>query len=388
MKLLKLIIKNAFRHKLRTILTILGLAITVMAFGIVRDILEVFNFSQDELVPGHLITRHKTSMMQFLPITHLDKMRQVEGVKYVTYGHWIGVRYGDDPEEFFMRMAVDPDNFYKVRTDWKIEDSALEAFRAQKNAALITPPLALAKDWKKGQQVTIGCDFFENISMDVEVVGQFEFKSERNAEFEFMIIRGDLFRQAMGTNVSEELEHQVGWIELIADPPEDDAQVAQRVDSIFANSDMETRTETVNAYANAQIDRFRTIITILQVASYLMIVVILLVLLNTMSMVARERISENAVLKTLGFRLRHLIAFNFGESIFVALLGGILGAFLIWPGIVLFKVVIPQLGEVEYKWITLAWIAPAVIGVGILASLAPIFKAARTTIVDGLRTME
>jgi putative ABC transport system permease protein len=388
MNLIKHIIKNAFRHKLRTILTILGLALTIMAFGIVRDILEIFNFSQDELVPGHLICRHKTSMMQFLPMTHLDKMRQVEGVKYVTYGHWVGVRYGEDPEGFFMRFAVDQDNFYKVRTDWLVSDEDLEAFRSQKNAALITPHLALDKDWKPGQHVTIGADFFENISLDVEVVGQMEFKSERNAEFDLMIIRGDLFRQALGANVSEELEHQVGWIELIADPPEDDAKIALRVDSVFANSDMETRTETVNAYANAQIDRYRTIITILRVSSYLMIVVILLVLLNTMSMVARERISENAVLKTIGFRTKHLVLLNFGESMFVALLGGILGAFLIWPGVVLFKVVMPFLQQVEYKWITLAYVGPALIIIGILASIVPIYKAVRTTIVDGLRTLE
>ena len=171
MKLIKHIIKNAFRHKLRTILTILGLALTIMAFGIVRDILEIFNFSQDELVPGHLISRHKTSMMQFLPMTHVDKMRQVEGVKYVTYSHWIGIRYGDDPEGFFMRMAVDHENFYKVRTDWVISDEAPETFQTQKNAALITPHLALSKEWKPGQQVTFGCDFFENVTLDVDVVG-------------------------------------------------------------------------------------------------------------------------------------------------------------------------------------------------------------------------
>ena len=388
MKILKLIVKNAFRHKLRTFLTILGLAVTVMSFGIVRNILEVFNYSQDDLVPGHLISRHKTSMMQFLPITHLDKMRQVEGVEAVTYSFWLGAKYGDNPEEFFPRMAIDADNFHKIRSDWTVSDEDLKKFQAKKNAALITPALALDKGWEEGKQVTVGCDYLDNVQLDVEIVGQFEFNQEQQQQAKFMMVRGDLFRQSIGQNVSPELEHQVGWIELLADPPDEAAEVAARVDSLFMNSDYETKTESVNAYADAQIDRFKTIITALKVSSYLMIGVILLVLLNTMSMVARERISENAVLKTLGFRTGHLVFLNFGESMIVALLGAVLGAFLIWPGIIMFKQLMPFLQQVEYKWITLAWVGPALAIVGILASLVPILKATRTTIVDGLRTLE
>jgi len=388
MKLLKLIVKNAFRHKLRTFLTILGLAITIMSFGIVRNILAVFDYSQDDLVAGHMISRHKTSMMQFLPYTHVEKMRHVEGVKYVTYSFWMGVKYGEDQEEFFMRMAVDPDNFALVRTDWRVPEESLEAFQKKKNAALITPALALKKGWEPGQKVTVGWDFSDQVSMDVEVVGQFELKNEQNAQLEFMLIRSDLFQQAIGASVSPELEHQVGWIELIADPPEDAAEIGLRVDSVFANSNFETKTESVNAYADQQIERFRTIITALEISSYLMIVVVLLVLLNTMSMVARERISENAVLKTLGFRTLHLVILNFGESLFVAILGAILGSFLIWPGMLMFKVLMPFLQQVEWKWGTLIWVGPSLIMIGIFASIVPIIKAVRTTIVDGLRTLE
>jgi putative ABC transport system permease protein len=388
MKLLKLIVKNAFRHRLRTILTILGLAITIMSFGIVRNILEVFSFSEDDLIPGHLITRHKTSMMQFLPYSHLDKMRQVEGVEAVTYGFWMGVRYGDDPEEFFARMAIDQDNFYKIRSDWITSEEDIEDFKTVKNAALITPALALKKDWEEGDVITVGCDYFETVSLDVEIVGQFEFAQEQNRQAEFMLVRGDLFRRAIGQEVSEELEHQVGWIELLADPPEEATEIAERVDSLFMNSDMETKTEPVNAYATAQVERFRTIITALQVSSYLMIGVILLVLLNTMSMVARERINENAVLKTLGFRGKHLVILNFGESMFVALIGAAVGAALIWPGIKLFKTLMPFLQQVKFEWITVVWVIPAMIIVGILASLVPVIKATNTSIVDGLRTLE
>ena len=106
------------------------------------------------------------------------------------------------------------------------------------------------------------------------------------------------------------------------------------------------------------------------------------------SMVARERINENAVLKTLGFRAKHLITLNFGESLFVAILGAILGSALIWPGIKLFKVLMPFLQQVKFEWVTLYWVGPALIAVGILASLVPVIKAVRTSIVDGLRTLE
>lgn len=388
MKLLKLVFKNAFRHKLRTYLTILGLAVTIMSFGIVRNILEVFSYSDSDLVPGHMICRHKTSVMQFLPMTHIDKIRQVDGVKYVTYSFWVGMKYGENPEDFFMRMAVDPENFALVRTDWRIPDESLDAFKAKINAALITPALALKKGWENGQKVTVGWDYSDQVSIDVEVAGQFEFKNEQNAQLEFMLIRADQFQKAAGASLSPEIEHQVGWIELIADPPKDAADVGMRVDSLFANSNYETKTESVNAYADQQVERFSTIINALRISSYLMIIVILLVLLNTMTMIARERISENAVLKTLGFRTGHLVLLNFGESMLVALIGAVVGGFLIWPGVMLFKQIMPFLQQVSWNWETLYWVGAAMLIIGVLASIAPIVKAVRTTIVDGLRTME
>ncbi len=388
MKLIRLIIKNSFRHPLRTVLTVLGLALTITAFGIVRNILVLFDISRADLIKGHLITRHKTSLMQFLPESYKDRIAQVDGVKYVAYAHWVGSRYGESPEEWFGRMAVDPQHYFDIRTDMKMPEETLAKFKADKRGAVITPALALDKEWKEGDHVTFGADFFEGVTFEVNIVGEFELVNDEQNQAKFMIMRADYFTQRLGEAVSPDLDHMAGWFEELAANPDEGAEVAKRIDSLFANSDHETLTETVGEFASMQIDRFKTIIRALQVSSFLMIVVILLVLLNTMSMAARERISENAVLKTLGFRTSHLMLMNFGESLFVALMGGALGAFLIWPGIIVFKVAMGFFQQVKYQFDVLYWVAPAVILVGILASIVPIYKAVKTTIVEGLRTLE
>jgi putative ABC transport system permease protein len=388
MKLIKLIIKNAFRHPLRTVLTVLGLALTITAFGIVRNILVLFDLSRADLIEGHLITRHKTSLMQFLPESYKDRIAQLDGVKYVAYAHWVGTRYGDNAEEWFGRMAVDPEHYFDIRTDMKVPEETLQKFKTDKRAALVTPALALDKGWKEGDHVTVGADFFEGVSFEVNIVGNIEFVNDEENQAKFMMMRADYFAQRLGEAVSPELDHSAGWFEELAANPDEGPEVAKEIDSLFANSDHETLTETVGAFASMQLDRFRTIITALQVSSFLMIVVILLVLLNTMSMVARERIAENAVLKTLGFRTSHLTFLNFGESLFVALMGGALGAFLIWPGLKVFKVIIAAFQGMEYQFDVLFWVIPAVIIVGIVASIVPIYRAVKTTIVEGLRTLE
>lgn len=389
MKLIKLMIKNAFRHPLRTILTVLGLALTITAFGIVRNILVLFDISRADLIEGHLITRNKTSMMQFLPEAYKDRIAHLDGVKYVAYAFWMGMQYGENQEEWFGRMAVDPEHYFDIRTDMRVPEETLKKFKEDKRAAIITPALALDKGWKEGDHVTVGSDYFTGVNFEINIAGEFELANDQENHAKFMIIRGDYFSQRLGEAVDPSMDHSAGWFEELAAKPDEAPEVAKQIDSLFANSDHTTLTETVKDFASNQVDRYRTIITALQVSSYLMIVVILLVLLNTMSMVARERIAENAVLKTLGFRTSHLTFLNFGESIFVALMGGALGAFLIWPGIKLF---IAALGlfqrQLSYHFDVLYWVVPAVIIVGILASIVPIYRAVKTTIVEGLRTLE
>jgi len=389
MRYIKIIVRNAFRHPLRTILTVLGLALTITAFGIVRNILFMFDLSRADILEGHLISRHKTSLMQYLPVAHKEKMEEVEGVKYVSYAHWVGVRYGDNAEDFFGKMAIDPEHYFDIRKDMSVSEDHLKEFQKNKTGCLITQGLALYMKWNIGDQVTIKSDYFENVEYKLTIVGILEFKQDEQQQAKFMMMRSDYFAEKLGQEVTSELDHSAGWFEILVDPPEDAGEVALRIDSVFANSPHETMTQTVDAFASSMyIDRFRTILTALQVSSFLMIVVILLVLLNTMSLVARERVSENAVLKTIGFRTSHLVFMNFGEALFVALLGGILGAFLIWPGLIMFKVALPMFQQMQYTFDILWWVIPVVLIVGLIASIVPIMRATRTTIVEGLRTVE
>jgi putative ABC transport system permease protein len=155
---------------------------------------------------------------------------------------------------------------------------------------------------------------------------------------------------------------------------------------MFKNSDSETKTETEKAFASGFISMSSAIISGLQIISYVIIGIIFLVLANTMIMTARERIREYAVLKTIGFTGKHIALLVFGESLSIALIGGIIGIALIFPISAGFASAMAQFFSflvVEPSTIIIA--AFLTILVGLVAGFFPAMRSMRMKIVDGLR---
>jgi putative ABC transport system permease protein len=179
---------------------------------------------------------------------------------------------------------------------------------------------------------------------------------------------------------------QVGWFLVQVASPELAAPVAQQIDAMFKNSLAETLTETEKAFNLSFIAMTEAILVAIQVVSWVVIGVILVVLANTMAMSARERLGEYAVLKTMGFRARHLAGLILGESLLLALAGGVLGLSLTFPAVQMFPSSLGQyFGTFPLTRATLALGLGIALGVGILAGLVPAWRAARVSIAQALR---
>ena len=385
MKVLKLITKNAGRHKLRTFLTVLGLALAVMAFGLIRTFIDAWYAGARAASPDRLVTRHAVSIIFTLPIAYREQILQVEGVKDITYGAWFGGIYIDS-KNFFPQFAVEPESFFRIYPEYVVPPEQMQTFMKDRRGVIVGQSLIDRFGWKVGDQVPMIGTIYPG-DWQFIVQGVYTGKSPDVDETAF-IMHYDYLDERMKQE-SPGRAGQIGWFILKIDDPSRSAEIGAKIDSRYDNSWAETKTETEKEFALSFIQMSNTIIIGLRIISYLIIGVIFLVLANTMAMAARERTSENAFMRTLGFRGYHLVGLILGESTFIAIIGGLVGVGLLnlvgrGVGVALSQ----YFPGFEVTILTyLISVATAVI-IGLAASVFPITRALRVNIVDGLRVVD
>lgn len=383
MKILKIIFANALRHKLRTTLTILGIAIAVIAFGVLRTVVTVWDSSVDAAAANRLITRQAVSFIFPLPYAYKEKIKNVEGVKEVSFANWFGGVY-KDKNNFFTRMCVDADTYFDVLPEFIISPEELENFKKERNACVIGQEIAVQYNLKLGDQMVLEGDIFPG-QWEFVVRGIYKPKN-KNTDDTQMLFHWDYINERMKAEAPLRAG-SVGWYIVQIENPNDAAEVSEKIDALFKNSSAETKTETEKAFTQGFVAASSAIITAMNFMSFVIIGIIMLVLANTMIMAARERTREYAVLKTLGFSAFHIIGLILGESLVIALIGGGIGITLTYPIVAGFEQAMPK-GFFPFFYIepitTILALSAAII-IGILASIFPIQRALKTNIVDGFR---
>ena len=173
------------------------------------------------------------------------------------------------------------------------------------------------------------------------------------------------------------------------DDPSRAAEISDKIDNMFVNSIAETKTQTEEAFQLSFVSMAGSIVAGLKAVSILVIGIILLVLANTMAMTARERVGEYAMMKSLGFTGKHIIGLIFGESIFISVLGGLVGIALTYPIVNLVRQGLSDFFPIfNLDILTLAAAFLASVCVGFIAAIFPAIKAVRTPIVQGLRIID
>jgi putative ABC transport system permease protein len=386
-KLIKIILKNLFRHRLRTTLTMLGIATAVMAFGLIRTIVGAWSAGVEASAANRMITRHSVSFIFPLPLPYRQQIVRIPGVAAVSWANWFGGVYGDpnDFKNFWPRFAIDAETFYDLYPEYQVPADQLAQFRKERNACIIGRKLAEQHGFKIGDLITMEGDIFPG-RWEWVVRGIYTGRDQTVDETQMHFHWNYLYEQVQQREPGRPVD--AGWFILRVDPPDAMPRVATAVDEQFVNSRAPTKTETEKAFQQGFVAMSSAIITSLQVISVVIVGIILLVLANTIVMAVRERTREYAVLKTLGFSARHLVVLIFGESLLIAFGGGVIGLALTFPMVAGFGKALPTFFPIiNVAPLTIGLAFGAALVAGAVAALFPATRVVRMPIVAGLRTV-
>ncbi len=280
----RLVVKNLLRHKLRTILTLTGIAVAVLAFGLLRTVVTAWHAGVEASAQNRLITRHAVSFIFPLPYAYREKIARVPGVSTVSFANWFQGIYIDE-RQFFPRMAVEAETYFELYPEFIVSDAELEAFRSERNACIIGRKIAHRYNLKIGDIIPITGDIYPG-EWEFVVRGIYDGKEKSTDETQ-MLFHWQYLDERMKRDMPGR-EGQIGWYVIQIENPDDAPAISEAVDALFKNSRAETKTETEKAFQQSFVSMSSEIITSLQIVSYIIVGIILLVLANTMVMAERE----------------------------------------------------------------------------------------------------
>jgi putative ABC transport system permease protein len=320
MKYFPLIWRNLLRRKVRTVFTLASVFIAFVLYSFLMVVQNAFSMGVDVAGVDRLVLMHKVSLIQLLPVSYGDRIRSTEGVTHVGHSTWFGGMYQDKPAQFAV-MAVDP-AYFQLYPEARIPQEQVQAWLADRQGVIIGRTTATKYGWKVGDKVPIqatiwqpkqGNTWFFNVDGIYDADKGFD-TSNFFFHYEYL---DENRRGAFG---------MVGWYVLRIDDPSRAADVASRLDAQFANSSAETKTSTEKAFLQGFVNQVGNIkAIIISILAAVLFTLFLLVLANTMAQSVRERTSELAVLKTLGFSNGLVLGLVLVESTLIAFLGGGLG---------------------------------------------------------------
>jgi putative ABC transport system permease protein len=384
MHIIKLIFKNSFRHKLRTFLTILGITIAILSFGLLRTVISAWYAGVNASSASRLVTRNAISLVFPLPISYKEKIRQIPGVKTVSYGNWFGGVYIDE-KNFFPNFAINPETYLELYPEIVIPPDQQAAFIRDRRGFVAGSKLAAKYGWKIGDAVTLrGTIFPGEWEFVLRAVYKGRDKTVDETQFFF---NWDYLNERLQKTASNRA-WQAGFYMIGVTNPDIAADVAAAVDKTFKNSLAETLTETEKAFQMSFLSMSEAIVIAIELVSLVVIIIILAVVANTMAMTARERFVEYAVFKTLGFGKWHITGLIFGESLFITMTGCALGVVLTFPAAKIFGDEMSTFFPVFNVTIETVYLdAAAAVMVGAVSAIIPAWRAVNIRIADGLRSI-
>ena len=383
MYLLKLITRNALRHKLRTLLTVFGLLIAVLAYGLLHTVVDAWYAGAAAASNARLVTRNAISLVFPLPLSYENRIRGVEGVTMVARSNWFGGVYRE-PKNFFAQFAVS-DNYLDLYPEFILPAQQRNDYERDRKGCLIGRQLASQFGFKIGDVIPIKGTIYPG-TWEFVVRGILDGRDESTITRQ-LIFHWDYLNETVRKTPGRKAD-QVGVYVLGIASPDEAAAISRNVDNVFRNSLAETLTETEQAFQLGFVAMSNQIIAAIQLVSYVVIVIIMAVMANAMAMSARERTVEYATLKALGFGPGFLALLMFGESVTICVVGGGLGILATPPAASFFKQATGGVFPVFHvSRETMLLQAACALVVGFAAAIIPALQAARVKIVEGLRAI-
>jgi len=381
MKFVGLIFKSARRSKRRTALTMISVALAVFLFAALRSVLDGFDAVSAASSAQRLVTIRSTSMIFSMPTSHTEAIRSTAGVTDVTWANWFGGIY-KDPKNFFGQFAVDPESYLRMYPEVILTPEEKAAFLADRTGCIVGDGLAKKYGWQLGDRIVLqpGIPVYGSLDYPFTIRGIYRAGSSAvdNQSMLFHWKYADERSSPKG---------QVGWVVTRVSDPEQATQVIAAIDQRFANSPYETKTETEQAFSAQFASMLGNLNLLLGSVALAVVLSTLFVAGNTMAMSVRERTTEIAVMRTLGYPALTIFLLVVGEGLLVAVVGGAMGAALARAVVNaeflgLAGGFIPLFGV--NNWNVVVGIGLSVF-IGVVAAVIPATMASRLKIVDALR---
>jgi putative ABC transport system permease protein len=379
-KYLGLVLKSALRSKRRTALTVLSVAVAIFLFASLRGVLDGFNAATEASSSTRIVTQRSTSLFFAMPISYAEAIRGTPGVQDVTWVNWFGGVY-KDPTNFFAQYAIEPESYLRMYPELVLRPEEKQAFLEDRTGCIVGGGLARSYGFKLGDTITlkVGIPNYGIRDFDFTVRGIYR-SGGATVDNQSMMFH---WKYADERSTQKGL---AGWYVVQIADPDQAAQVAGAIDRTFANSPFETKTDTEKAFQSTFVSMFGNINLLLGSIALAVVITTLFVAGNTMAMSVRERTTEIAVMRTLGFQAATIFLLIAGEALLMSIGGGLAGALL--ARVVVNPTFFPTGGFIPAIAVNNANVATGVglsAVIGLLAGAIPATMAARLRIVDALR---
>lgn len=385
----KLIVRNTLRSRRRSLLTVVGITIALLAFSFIHTMVNAWYYGVKTSAKDRLVTRNRVSLTFHLPISYAQRIAQVPGVASLGYANWFGGIYQRDEKYRFAQFAVD-DNYVGIYPEYVLEPAELEAWRAERRGALVGQEIAERFGLKVGDVMQIQGTIYEGI-WEFVISGILK-PRDPGFKTRVFLFHWDYLNERNRILQSRPPDH-TGIFVMQLTAGADAAKVASSVDELFANSFAETLTESETAFRQGFVSMSATILTALRVISLVVIGIMLLVLSNTMLMAVRERYREYSILKALGFEPRHLTVLIFGEAFLLTATGFVtlcvlLAVIFSLPPRAILGDLVDFFPSFELSPLAVIYSFIASVFIGLLAGLVPVRTVRRLKVTEGLRRLD
>ncbi len=385
MKFINLIFKSLMRSKRRTFLILGTLVLSVFLITILQSLLATLDSVSNQSTEGNrFIVRHKSGLTQFLPISYGDYLRQQPEVIAVANSQWFGGYY-QDPKNFFANFANDHTTMFTVFSDTVagMTDAEIKEYQRDGTGCIVGQILADKFGWKVGDTIPLTGTIFP-ISPRLTIRGIFKARlasDENTLYFHYKLLEESV----------PFMKGKTGAFWVKTKTPEDLPRLSNRIDNHFANSPEETLSETENAFYLTFVKMLGNIGAIIHGVTIAVIIAITIVTIGTMSMAFKERTTEIAVLRAMGFSASRVLFLLMGEGLLLVTLGGALGIGL---ASLVAKILREVLGSAlmflqDFRLAneTILICMGLTLAIGLISTIIPAIVATRKSIVEGLRAL-
>lgn len=382
LKYFPLLWANLGRKRLRTSLTLASIIIAFLLFGLMQTLRVAMTGSPELAGIDRLITMHKTSFVQSLPLAYLNRIKGVDGVVVASSQDWFGGVYQEDRNQI-AAFAVEAPTFFEVYSEYHLKPEEKQAFLQDRTGVIVGPILAERFKWKVGDTVPLRSNIWTHKDgggnvWPMKIASIYE---AANGDNQSLYFHYDYLNESRA-----EIRDMIGWVVVKVRDPARSADIARSIDDLFRNSSTETKTSTEKAFIQDFANQMGNIGKLLTFVAAAVFFTMLLVTANTMGQSIRERINEIGVMKTLGFSGAGVTFLIIAEAILVTAIGGLIGLGLA-------ALVSKRIAAEVAQFFPVLGMPSATWGIGVvlivllggLAAAIPCTQASRLKIVDALR---